>query len=304
MKSTFNHIRIILIILVLSFAAVFNASAQQNPFLSTGEPQPVPESSQEIKSNPIYDSAFMGGIRNAQKRFQAWISEYIAEYRSTGDIKTLFRFLLFSYLYGLLHVLGPGHRKIFLFSYFISQPSRWRQGMFAGFMTAVLHAVSAVILIGGLYAVTSRALYSRFNNFTPLIEAICYGAIIAIGAGIIISHIVSSLRKTGHEAPRESSYNTILFIVVSGLVPCPGAATIMIFSIAVQAPLTGIYAVIAMSLGMASITTLVPPAAILFRSRITPMLTRWNPETGEKIHNILSIAGAAVLILLGLFFLV
>ena len=306
----------VLIPALLLLAAAVSVEAQQNPFLSTGTtPQaneqagntsvenPAPVSNTGVKTGPFYNSSFMRRVRETQKRFQAWISEYISDYRDSGNTGPLFSFLWFSYLYGLLHVLGPGHRKIFLFSYFISQPSRWRRGMFAGFMTAVLHALSSVILIGGLYAATSKALLSRFNNLTPVIEKICYGAIAAVGSVIIISQIISAVRKIP-DAGEKQNNSTIIFIIASGMVPCPGAATIMIFSIAMGAPLTGVYAVLAMSLGMATVLTFIPPAAILFRSRLTPMISKWNPKTGEIIHRVLSIAGAAALVLLGLLFLV
>ncbi|HAK45034.1 MAG TPA: hypothetical protein DCO79_03830, partial [Spirochaeta sp.] len=188
------------IILFIILSSGFCLHAQQNPFLSSGSEQNETVSGQpaDTRFSPFINSSLMQNIRKAQKKIQAWISDYISEYRSSGEIKALFRFMLFSFLYGLLHVLGPGHRKIFLFSYFISQPSRWKQGMFAGFMTAVLHALSAVIFIGGLYLITSRALLTRFNDITPLLERISYGAIIAVGIFIITAQIIESVKGGEH----------------------------------------------------------------------------------------------------------
>ena len=69
-------------------------------------------------------------------------------------------------------------------------------------------------------------------------------------------------------------------MLASGLIPCPGAATIMIFSMAVGAPAAG-----------------------LIRNRLNPVLSKLNPGSGEMLHGILSISGAAVLVLFGLFFI-
>ncbi len=303
-------------IAVMVFFSTGSISAQQNPFLSSGPAETGSsvqkasdiDSSASAGTGPFFNSALMRKSRSIQKSIQAKISDYISDYRENGNIRTLIVFLQFSFLYGLLHVLGPGHRKVFLFTYFISRPSRWKAGMFAGFMTAVLHAVSAVVLIGGLFLVTSRALLTRFNNVTPVIETASYGAIVVIGLYLLVRQIISA--ASSHSNSRDSDSlngrnpDTAVFIIVSGLVPCPGAAMIMIFSIAVGEPVVGIYAVTAMSLGMAAVLTLVPPAAIFLKNRLEPLLIKWTPETGERIHNGISIAGAVVMVLFGLLFLI
>ncbi|MDC7225448.1 MAG: hypothetical protein PQJ61_01645 [Spirochaetales bacterium] len=300
----------LLLLFLLILLPLWELSAQQNPFLSGGDSEQGAEQSGTAytKTSPFFNSAIMTNLRKLQKSIQSEISGYIREYQSERKLSTLFQFLLFSYLYGLLHVLGPGHRKIFLFTYFISRPTRWRQGMLAGFMTAVLHALSALALIGGLYLITTRALLTRFNDISPILERVSYVAIVVIGIYLLISHIVSAARGTGHtghsHGKDRGSPDTIMFVLASGLIPCPGAATIMIFSLAVQAPLVGVYAVLAMSLGMASLLIFIPPAAIIFKTRFEPLISGWNPKLGERIHTIISIAGASVLILFGLLFII
>lgn len=300
------------LLLALLLLQGIQLGAQQNPFLTTNSEKTEDKRDDGqvyTKANPLINSRLMQSIKEKQKQFQARISGYISDYKATGNTDKLLVFLLFAYAYGLLHVLGPGHRKIFLFTYFVSRPSRWKQGMLAGVMTALLHALSAVFFIGGLYLITSRTLLSRFNNITPLLERISYGAIILIGIYLLLRHIAAAFKRDsnahcGHSHGSSRNPDTMLFILASGLVPCPGAATIMIFSIAVQAPLVGIWAVLAMSLGMASVLMFVPPAAILLRTKLDPLIEKWNPETGERIHSGLSIAGAAVLILFGFLFII
>lgn len=298
----------IFFIIVLVLSSLYQLEAQQNPFISAPEGSSGTEKQVKKTALPgtgiFFNSPLMQKIKSIQKEIQTKISGYISEYKTNRKLSTLFTFLLSSFLYGLLHVLGPGHRKIFLFSYFVSKPSRWKQGMFAGFMTAILHAVSAIIFIGGLYLITSRALLRRFNNISPVLERISYGAIVIIGVYLLIHHIITR-RSSGHShSDTKHNPDTILFILVSGLIPCPGAATIMIFSLAVGAPVVGIYAVLAMSLGMAVVLAMVPPAAILIQNRLEPFLSQWNPSVGEKIHDLFSIAGSVVMIIFGLLFIV
>lgn len=282
-------------------------AAQQNPFLTTSETENTADSG-GVKINrtgfmsPFIESAAMQKIRGIQKMIQAKISGYIADYKTEGNTVVLLNFLLFSYVYGLIHVIGPGHRKIFLFSYFVSSKNEWKKGMAAGFMTAVLHAVSAVIFIGGLYLITSKALLTRFNNLTPIIERLSYGTIILLGLYLVVLNIVH-FRKGNSHGNHSSSPGTIVFVLASGLIPCPGAATIMIFSIAVQAPIIGIYSVLAMSLGMGTVLAFIPPAAILLQDKLNPAISRWNPKIGARIHLALAQAGAVVMVLFGMLFI-
>jgi ABC-type nickel/cobalt efflux system permease component RcnA len=175
--------------------------------------------------------------------------------------------------------------------------------MFAGFMTAVLHAFSAIALIGGLYLITSKAVSSRFNNITPVIEKASYSIIVILGMYLLFSHLHHQRKNQPGGTNNKHNPDTIMFIIASGLIPCPGAAAIMIFSIAVSAPLTGIYAVIAMSLGMAVVLSIIPPAAILINTKVEPILARWNPKTGSIIHSVISVSGAVMMIIFGLLFL-
>ncbi|MBI9106468.1 MAG: hypothetical protein JEZ04_06945 [Spirochaetales bacterium] len=297
------------LVLLLSLAPLFQSAAQQNPFITTGDTQSSVADNAGAQTerteflSPFAESPLMQKMKGVQKNLQAKISGYITGYNTEKDSRVLLTFLLFSYAYGLIHVIGPGHRKIFLFSYFMSSKNKWKQGMAAGFMTAVLHAISAIFLIGGLYLITSRALLTRFNNLTPLIEGISYGIIVLLGFYLIILNIMY-YRKGPRQGGNNLSPGTIVFVLASGLIPCPGAATIMIFSIAVQAPLIGIYSVLAMSLGMGTVLAFIPPAAILLQDRLKPVIGKWNPKTGERIHLSVSLAGAVMMVLLGFFFLI
>lgn len=293
---------------LLAAAVLFNLPAAvfalQNPFLTAPETADVKPEEQVSGGGRFYNSDFMIMIREKQKIIQSRISEYISDYKTNRNLSILAGFLGFSFLYGLLHVIGPGHRKVFLFTYFISKPAKWKQGMAAGFFTAVLHALSAVIIIGGLYFIATKTLLTRFNNLTPVLEKSSYAAIIVIGVYLLAHSIIDFLMGRPEENKVKRNPDTMLFIIFSGLVPCPGAAAIMIFSISMNAAAIGIYSIIAMSLGMGMVLAVIPPAAILIKNRIQPLISGWKPETGERLHALIGAAGAALLILLGVFFII
>lgn len=299
------------IFILLFFFILFSvfSYAQQNPFLSSSnnetETQNEKQSIQSRGPNSnLYNSPFMKKVKNKQKQLQDMISSFFTEYKENNKKSVFMKFILFSFLYGVLHVLGPGHRKILLFSYFISKPAKWKHGMLAGFMTAVLHAISAILLVGGLYIITEKMLFRRFNDINPVMETISYSLIILIGVYLIIHEILNLFKKNKNDKTTGNNPDTIIFVIASGMVPCPGAATIMIFAFAVGTPLIGIYSVLSMSLGMAMVLSLIPLLAIFLQNKLFPLVSRWKSKAASYIHSVLSILTAVFLVLFGLFFLV
>ena len=308
-----RKIAVIPVLIILSIS-VLPLSAQQNPFLSSPaagnpaaetqkQPSSVTPAAPSYISRLYFDSGFMKTIRSLQKKTHRVISEILASYAGREQSGRLPLFLLFSYLYGLLHVIGPGHRKVFLFSYFISKPAQWKTGIAAGIITAVLHALSAVVLVGGLYLLASKALMSRFNDIVPITERLSYGLIAVIGVFLLI-HSIKDLKSAGGNDETGSRHNpdTLLFVLASGFVPCPGAAAIMIFAMTAGIPAAGIWSVAAMSAGMATVLAFIPPLAVFTRNRLDRLNNGRTPAAAEALGFILSAAGAVFLILFGILF--
>ncbi len=300
-------------IILIAFCAVFSAAAQQNPFLSSTsendqlEPAETNNSSSasgQIKTPgfTLQNTELMQKIKTVQKKLQASISGFIADYKSGKNESGLWLILLLSFAYGFLHALGPGHRKVVLFSYFLTSPSKWKKGMAAGFLTAVLHAFSAIVIIGGLYFITAKALSRRFNDIAPMIEKASYILVLILGLFLLVTSLAEYIKKR-HKAETDNR-NIIFLIIISGLVPCPGAAAIMIFSFGFGVPLLGILSASAMSAGMGALLAIIPPAAVILRNRVSAIGKGDFGLNPELAHLLLTSAGAFILILSGLFFLI
>ena len=52
-----------------------------------------------------------------------------------------------SFVYGLIHALGPGHGKALAFSYFSSRKNTYFQAFTISFFTAFIHILGALILV-------------------------------------------------------------------------------------------------------------------------------------------------------------
>jgi nickel/cobalt exporter len=56
-------------------------------------------------------------------------------------------FLLFSFTYGVVHALGPGHGKSIVVSYFLSRPGKYFHGVLMGNMLTFVHVFSAILIV-------------------------------------------------------------------------------------------------------------------------------------------------------------
>ena len=57
-----------------------------------------------------------------------------------------------SFLYGILHAVGPGHGKTIISSYFVANEETVRRGVIISFIAAALQALTAGVLLFGLNA--------------------------------------------------------------------------------------------------------------------------------------------------------
>lgn len=105
-------------------------------------------------------------------------------------------------------------------------------------------------------------------------------------------------RSTGQNGGRN------LFVVglSTGLVPCPGAAIMLLFSLALDALWLGLAAVLAMACGMAATIALAAVLAVCCRGALASCTTR-RPGLARAVSGGLALAGGLVVLGLGLMLL-
>jgi hypothetical protein len=57
---------------------------------------------------------------------------------------------MLSFVYGVLHAIGPGHGKTIISSYVVANEETVRRGVIISFIAAGLQALSAIVLVGVL----------------------------------------------------------------------------------------------------------------------------------------------------------
>ncbi|MDY7000509.1 MAG: hypothetical protein SVS15_01840 [Thermodesulfobacteriota bacterium] len=257
---------------------------------------------------PVKEPGFFRALRvrlaPLQRQLKERLSQYIKVLKESTSLGTLFWFLLFSFAYGVIHAMGPGHGKAVASFYFLSRKGTLAQGLLMGFLMGFLHAASASAVVLVTYFVLSRSVMARFEAAGGVIEAVSFLLIALIGLVLTARVVYALIRRKplhvhehGHENPSKGR-GFLLVALVAGMVPCPGAAIILLFTLALKAPWLGLASVGAMALGMGFTISATALLAVYFRkSVLAAALTR--PRIFGAVHAGLALIGSSLVFLLG-----
>lgn len=299
---------------LLLFCSYGRAEAQANPFFQS----PAPSAPSVSMPTPRLQA-----LIDAQRTIREVLAEAVE--RSAHGGRGVPALLALAFAYGLLHALGPGHRKVALAAYFLARPARPLQGVAAGASVALLHAAAAVAIIYGLYYLFRATVTTAFASVSSILELASYAAIVILGLillAVAVRGIVKERRNgrgsdsigTADGAGRtpgevraegigQGQRRTLAAIILSsGAVPCPGTALILIFCLSQNLPWIGVLAALAMSVGMAVVTVGVSLAAIFGKRGLLSSLPR-NSRLSALFHYGLEVGGAVLIVVFGLLML-
>ena len=291
-----------LIVLTAGLAVLFlfcsygRAEAQGNPFFES----PAPAARSVSMPTPRLQA-----LIDAQRTIREVLADAVDRSAHGGrDVPAL---LALAFAYGLLHALGPGHRKVALAAYFLARPAGPLQGVAAGAPVALLHAAAAVAVIYGLYYLFRATVTTTFASVSSILELASYAAIVLLGLFLLTAAVRGILkgRKDSRNAEgigRDQRRTLTAIILSSGAVPCPGTALILIFCLSQNLPGIGVLDALAMSVGMTVVTVGVSLAAIFGKRGLLSALPP-DSRLSALFHHGLEIGGALLIVIFGLFML-
>jgi ABC-type nickel/cobalt efflux system permease component RcnA len=291
-------------------------------------------------------SAVPRWLTDLQRSLYSRISGSFQTVREAGAASTAFAVLLsLAFLYGLLHALGPGHRKTVLFSYFLARGAPVRTGVTAGLSMALLHGASAAAVVLTIYYLLRGALLVGVQRTESVMETATFGLIALFGTVMLVKTLIQLLSSgqaggpenragtdknqsrdhpaladeprspappppaaeaasggaAGPEAGpvRKRDRGTLVLILVSGMLPCPGAAMILLFAMSMKMLGLGLLVVAAMSLGMG--VTLAGVAVVTLGGR--RLIIPAGGEDGRRyawLHHAAEIGGYSLVMVIGL----
>ncbi len=238
-----------------------------------------------------------------------------------GEDKTALLFLFMaSFIYGVIHSVGPGHGKALAFSYFSSQKSSYFEAFIISLATAFVHIFGALILV----VISVFLLESVMNRFME--DSISY--ITSLSAVIImflalyivyrklakkssscaccsvelktttfmtkpnnnVNFIKTTLNKPVILQAR-SKKQDLIFVLTAGIIPCPGTVLLFVYAFLLKTYFAVALASISISLGMAT---------VIFVSSFLGVSLNKASQKSTKLINTLEIVSPIVMFVLGL----
>lgn len=294
-------------------------------FLPTGLNEEKP-SDKPISDN-FKEENLEKAYTNNSKNDTSILDEFIGKIKESlllvekGEDKYAILFLLFaSFVYGLIHALGPGHGKALAFSYFSSRKNTYFQAFSISFLTAFIHILGALILVSISIFLIEEIFSSFLDDSISYITKVSAVLIILLSLYILYRKLKNKscacsgcniqdnpntkfvvnkdknqfVLKNTDKIHQKSDVKTqnLFFVLTAGLVPCPGTVVLFVYAFILETYFAVFLASIFISLGM---------GIVIFASSFLGVSLYKVSNKSSRITNILEIVSPIVMCLLGLF---
>lgn len=303
-----------LFLLVTVIFVAQTLQSQDNPLFSSTPNDTVSEQhyDKEIQLKTSEKPRLTVGIFNRfirkntalQKEIKDKFASLSKGYKSNKSVRSIVLIFLFSFLYGILHSLGPGHGKVFIFSYILTTKPKILKAISTSYLIAAIHSLSGLIvaLIIVFFLKTYSSSHMAATDVPNMVIRLGF-AILALLGVILFYQNVSGKEHHHHSIPNNENKHLIPFVLSIGLVPCPGTIIIVTFLASMNLLALSIISVFFIILGM-GITISVIGLISLFSKKLVLRLFPQNSNSYEKIYRCFSLAGAVLLILFGVWFFI
>ncbi len=278
----------------------------------------IEEKKEEIKKEEIQEETVKQTILD---KFVLNIKKYLLAVQNGEDKFALLFLLMASFIYGVIHSIGPGHGKALAFSYFSAQKSSYFEAFIISIATAFVHIFGALILV----VISVFVLESVMNRFME--DSISYitnfSAVIIMFLALYILYRKLTKKssscaccvdlKTTNFSTTPSSMNFVkmsenkpvltatrskkqdlIFVLTAGIIPCPGTVLLFVYAFLLKTYFAVILASISISLGMAT---------VIFTSSFLGVSLNKASQKSVKIVNILEIVSPIFMFILALLLL-
>lgn len=308
-NKTLKYLLILFSVLVLPG----NFFAQENPLFSSSSNDTIQESHYESNVKPTtsehtvrfgFFNRFIRKNARLQKEIKDKFVSLSKDYKTKKSLKTILLVFLFSFVYGILHSLGPGHGKVFIFSYILTTKPKILKAISISYLIAAIHSLSGLIV--ALIVVFSIETFSSacpaVNDVSSMVTRLGFAMLGILGIILFIRNI-SGKEHHHHALPDNDNKRLIPFVLSIGLVPCPGIIIIVTFLASMNLFLLSIASVFFIILGMGITISLIGLIS-LFSKQLVLRLVPQDSKIYDKTYRYFSLIGAALLVLFGVWFFV
>jgi ABC-type nickel/cobalt efflux system permease component RcnA len=151
------------------------------------------------RATPAAEPAGLGArlwmwVLEGQREMTGAMTSAVRQLKTGDAVGSAMALAAVSFLYGILHAVGPGHGKFVISSYALANEKTMRRGIVLSFMAALVQAVSAIAIVGVL-AMLFKATSLQIRALEAHLETASWGLIALFGAWLLYRQI-HALRAT------------------------------------------------------------------------------------------------------------
>jgi nickel/cobalt transporter (NicO) family protein len=261
-----------------------------------------------------------------QREFYGSMSGDLRRIKSESAMSAALTLMLLSFGYGVFHAAGPGHGKAVISSWLIATESELRRGILVAFLSALIQALTAIILVGAVLLFVSGAAAAA-RNAAGVLESLSYAMICGIGLYLIWTacrgqahahhdhhhdhgHVHDAYCGHAHAPAAKDVASELTWLkAVSmsfavGIRPCTGAILVLILAHALGLFWVGVLSTLAMAVGTFLTVSVIAAIAVYSKKlavRLAERDGRWLSWLGFglRLGGGAVIAGLGGLLLLG-----
>lgn len=189
--------------LLLLTAAAQAQTKPLNPFAAPGAmapsaPAAPPSAFAPPTAAPLQASGPIGAVLSwvvdTQQSLQRQLAAGVKSLKTDNAVAGAMTLAALSFIYGVVHAVGPGHGKTIISSYVVANEETVRRGVIISFIAAGLQALTAIILVGVLaFALNATGL--QINAWSNQLETVSYALIALVGLWLLSTQFVRLFRS-------------------------------------------------------------------------------------------------------------
>jgi nickel/cobalt exporter len=171
------------------------APSEPGPSAAATSPSPAFGAPQAVALHaPGLVGAFFSWVVDTQQTMQRELAGGVRRLKTGNPFVAAVSLAGLSFLYGVVHALGPGHGKTVISSYVVANEETVRRGVMISFIAAAIQAMTAVAVIG-VFAIALNASGLTIKAWSLQLESASYALIALVGLWLLFGQLRALWRR-------------------------------------------------------------------------------------------------------------
>ena len=138
--------------------------------------------------------ALFSWVVDTQQTMQRQLADGVKSLKTENAFAGAVTLAALSFIYGVVHAVGPGHGKTIISSYVVANEETVRRGVIISFIAAAMQAMTAVLLVGVL-VLALHATGLEINAWSNQLESVSYALIALVGLWLLTTQLAGLWRR-------------------------------------------------------------------------------------------------------------